>query len=265
MLWLTWHMWILLLLAFIGGVITGWVVRSRSDQPQTERPRLSHSEARPEPGPAPAGTASAAAAASTPRRGDDAGPASETGHVAGHAPESETARPGAKPDANAGDTRQPTPQKDYGRAPRRPPGPPHPTPAPRAAPAPPRPASETSAGPGAPAPGAKTSPAPDAKSGLAMTAPMQAPGADAGPVTDGPKGETSAGPGAPDAAPSDDLTRIKGLGPKAAEKLNGAGVTKVSQIANWSDEDVERYDALINGRGRIKRDDWVGQAKTLAG
>ena len=27
MLWLTWHMWILLLLAFAGGVITGWIGR----------------------------------------------------------------------------------------------------------------------------------------------------------------------------------------------------------------------------------------------
>jgi predicted flap endonuclease-1-like 5' DNA nuclease len=27
---------------------------------------------------------------------------------------------------------------------------------------------------------------------------------------------------------------------------------------------VERYDALINGRGRIVRDEWVKQAKALA-
>jgi predicted flap endonuclease-1-like 5' DNA nuclease len=118
---------------------------------------------------------------------------------------------------------------------------------------------------GAPAPAAKPSAAPDAKSAMAMTAPMQAPGADAGPVTDGPRGENSAGPGAPDPDPSDDLTQIKGLGPKAAEKLNEAGITKASQIAKWSSVDVERYDTLINGRGRIERDDWVGQAKRMAG
>jgi len=194
MLWLTWHMWILLLLAFAGGVITGWVVRSRSDE--TERPRLSGGERTPAPGAAPAGTASAAAAASTPVSG-----ASDSGDG-----------------------------KD-----------------------------------GAPAPAAKPSAAPDAKSAMAMTAPMQAPGADAGPVTDGPRGENSAGPGAPDPDPSDDLTQIKGLGPKAAEKLNEAGITKASQIAKWSSVDVERYDTLINGRGRIERDDWVGQAKRMAG
>ncbi|MEQ8406502.1 MAG: hypothetical protein RKE49_15515 [Oceanicaulis sp.] len=260
MLWLTWHMWILLLLAFIGGVITGWVLRSRSDEP--ERPQLSHSERTPDPGPAPAGTASAAAAASTPSEDPTSGPASEAGHVEGHAPESEARRSESPEDS---DTHEDTAKDEESGSDRLAAAAPQQAPGADAAPVSKGPASETSAGPGAPAPDAKTSPAPDAKSGMAMTAPMQAPGADAGPVTDGPQGETSAGPGAPDAAPSDDLTQIKGLGPKAAEKLNGAGVTKVSQIANWSDADVERYDALINGRGRIKRDDWVGQAKQIAG
>ena len=207
MLWLTWHMWILLLLAFAGGVITGWVVRSRSDVP--ERPRLSAGESTPKPGEAPAAKTSAAAAASTPVTGETSGPASKAG--APSAPSADKA-------------------KDE-----------------------------------SPAKAAKSSPAPDAKSAMAMTAPMQAPGADAGPVTDGPRGENSAGPGAPDPDPSDDLTQIKGLGPKAAEKLNEAGITKASQIAKWSSVDVERYDTLINGRGRIERDDWVGQAKRMAG
>ncbi|MGX6647546.1 hypothetical protein ACWCOP_06340 [Maricaulaceae bacterium MS644] len=206
MLWLTWHMWILLLLAFAGGVITGWVVRSRSDVP--ERPRLSAGESTPKPGAEPAGTAGAAAA-STPAPDEASGPASEAGS------------PGTAALDDGGDD--------------------------------------------APSKAAKASPAPDARSAMAMTAPMQAPGADAGPVTDGPQGETSAGPGAPDPDPGDDLTQIKGLGPKAAEKLNAAGVTRVSEIAGWSSEDVERYDMLINGRGRIERDDWVGQARKMAG
>ena len=65
-------------------------------------------------------------------------------------------------------------------------------------------------------------------------------------------------------APADsDITRIKGLGPRAAEKLNEAGVTRLSHIAAWNDEDIDRYDAMIAGRGRIRRDDWVGQAKAL--
>lgn len=68
----------------------------------------------------------------------------------------------------------------------------------------------------------------------------------------------------PAAAVQDDLTRIKGLGPKAAAALADGGVTRFAQIAAWSDADIASWDEKINGRGRITRDDWVGQAKTLA-
>lgn len=72
-------------------------------------------------------------------------------------------------------------------------------------------------------------------------------------------------PAAPAAASGDDLTRIKGLGPKLSATLNGAGVTSFAQIAAWSDADIDRIDALLGRfQGRIRRDDWVGQAKLLA-
>lgn len=63
----------------------------------------------------------------------------------------------------------------------------------------------------------------------------------------------------------DDLTRIKGLGPKIAAALNAQGVTTFAQIAAWTDADIERVDALL-GRfaGRIGRDSWVEQARLLA-
>lgn len=64
---------------------------------------------------------------------------------------------------------------------------------------------------------------------------------------------------------AEDLTRIKGLGPKAAAALHDGGVSRFAQIAAWTDADIQDWDARINGRGRIARDDWVGQAKTLAG
>lgn len=70
---------------------------------------------------------------------------------------------------------------------------------------------------------------------------------------------------APAVEGADDLTQIKGLGPKAAAALHDGGVTRFAQIAAWSDTDVEDWDARINGRGRITRDDWVGQARSLAG
>lgn len=65
-------------------------------------------------------------------------------------------------------------------------------------------------------------------------------------------------------APADDLTKIKGLGPKAAAALHDGGVTRYDQIAAWSAKDIEDWDTRINGRGRITRDDWVGQAKALS-
>lgn len=76
---------------------------------------------------------------------------------------------------------------------------------------------------------------------------------------------------APDPAPlptpasGDDLTRIKGLGPKIAALLAELGVTQFDHVAAWSPEDIERIDAQL-GRfaGRITRDQWVEQAKLLS-
>lgn len=61
----------------------------------------------------------------------------------------------------------------------------------------------------------------------------------------------------------DDLQAIRGLGPKAAKALKTAGVTRFSQIASWTDEEVAQWDTDLGARGRIERDDWVGQARAL--
>lgn len=63
----------------------------------------------------------------------------------------------------------------------------------------------------------------------------------------------------------DDLTRIKGLGPKLAALLGEFGITTYAQIAAWEPADIERIDAKL-GRfsGRITRDQWVEQAKLLS-
>lgn len=63
----------------------------------------------------------------------------------------------------------------------------------------------------------------------------------------------------------DDLTRIKGLGPKIAALLGEFGITSYAQIAAWTPEEIERIDAKL-GRfsGRITRDQWVAQAQMLA-
>lgn len=62
---------------------------------------------------------------------------------------------------------------------------------------------------------------------------------------------------------ADDLKRISGIGPKLEAVLKGLGVTSVSQIAAWKDADITRFDKELGFEGRIKRDDWVGQAKAL--
>ncbi|MEM7664856.1 MAG: hypothetical protein AAF250_03290 [Pseudomonadota bacterium] len=75
-------------------------------------------------------------------------------------------------------------------------------------------------------------------------------------------------PAAPAATPSaqaDDLTTIKGLGPKLSTMLGEQGITSFAQIAAWTDADVERVDAMLGRfKGRITRDNWIEQAKLLA-
>ncbi|MCB2264299.1 MAG: hypothetical protein LGR52_15370 [Candidatus Thiosymbion ectosymbiont of Robbea hypermnestra] len=80
---------------------------------------------------------------------------------------------------------------------------------------------------------------------------------------------TPATPTAPPKAPAtpakpDDLTAIGGIGPALAKKLNGAGINSYAQIVALSEEDIARLEKdIIRFTGRIKRDDWVSQAKKL--
>ncbi|MGI9382292.1 MAG: hypothetical protein ACR2PO_04000 [Methyloligellaceae bacterium] len=62
----------------------------------------------------------------------------------------------------------------------------------------------------------------------------------------------------------DDLKRIKGVGPVIEKKLNEMGVERFEQIANWTRADVEKVDGELKFRGRIDREDWISQAKSLA-
>jgi predicted flap endonuclease-1-like 5' DNA nuclease len=72
---------------------------------------------------------------------------------------------------------------------------------------------------------------------------------------------------APSAAPGDDLGRLKGVGPKLVAALNAMGVTRYAQIAAWNEADVARVDAALPPafQGRITRDNWIEQARFLAG
>ncbi len=64
---------------------------------------------------------------------------------------------------------------------------------------------------------------------------------------------------------ADDLKKITGVGPVLEKKLNALGVTRFDQVANFSDEDIAKVDDALNFKGRILRDDWIGQARSLAG
>ena len=61
----------------------------------------------------------------------------------------------------------------------------------------------------------------------------------------------------------DDLTRIKGLSAELAAQLNGLGVIKFEQIANFSDEDIANVDETLALGGRIENEDWVRQAQAF--
>lgn len=63
----------------------------------------------------------------------------------------------------------------------------------------------------------------------------------------------------------DDLKLIKGIGPKFEKDLNGKGIYYFRQIGAWKAADVKMVEGVIDSiPGRIKRDEWVKQARGLA-
>nr|WP_272937847.1 5' DNA nuclease [Xaviernesmea oryzae] len=101
---------------------------------------------------------------------------------------------------------------------------------------------------------AKTKAAPKPAAGVSVKAP-------AGKVP--ARKPAKAKPAAKASAPAGDLKRISGIGPKLEGVLKGMGVTGLAEIAAWNDADIARFDKELGFEGRIRRDDWVGQAKAL--
>lgn len=66
-------------------------------------------------------------------------------------------------------------------------------------------------------------------------------------------------------AAEDDLTAIKGIGPKMMEKLYAQGIRNFSSLAQMNRKLAEELDETLKTQGRILRDDWIGQAKKLLG
>lgn len=63
---------------------------------------------------------------------------------------------------------------------------------------------------------------------------------------------------------ADNLKKIGGVGPKIEKLLNGLGVYHFDQIASWTDEEIAWVNAEISFKGRIERENWVDQARSLA-
>jgi NADH-quinone oxidoreductase subunit E len=108
--------------------------------------------------------------------------------------------------------------------------------------------------------------------GPAVTGTVDTDGAPAGEQTAAEVRATPAAPAKPatlsgprDGQPADDLTRLRGVGPKLAETLNGMGIYHFDQIAAWSEPELAWIDANLEGfKGRATRDEWVAQAKLLS-
>lgn len=70
-------------------------------------------------------------------------------------------------------------------------------------------------------------------------------------------------PGA--SGPPDDLTQLKGVGPKLAATLNELGISRFTQLASLGEADLERIDRQLGPfKGRLQRDQVPLQADYLA-
>jgi predicted flap endonuclease-1-like 5' DNA nuclease len=70
---------------------------------------------------------------------------------------------------------------------------------------------------------------------------------------------------APRDGKGDDLTLIWGVGEKLAARMNRMGVWHFDQIASWTPEQAQWFEAEIEGfKGRIERDQWIAQCRKLA-
>lgn len=63
---------------------------------------------------------------------------------------------------------------------------------------------------------------------------------------------------------SDDLKRIRGIGPQNESRLHALGIWHFSQIAAWTVDEVKWVGSYLAFPGRIDREEWLAQAKVLA-
>jgi large subunit ribosomal protein L19 len=61
----------------------------------------------------------------------------------------------------------------------------------------------------------------------------------------------------------DDLKLITGITPEIEAKLNKLGLIKFEQIANLTDDEIEKLDETLKLNGAVERDDWTAKAVEL--
>lgn len=112
----------------------------------------------------------------------------------------------------------------------------------------------------------RTSAPPPVAAAPAATPPLAPPAVAAPPAGSSAPAPAGLSPflAAPDGEP-DDLSRIKGIGPKLSARLAELGVFHYRQIADWTPEQLATVDAQLgNFQGRPERDQWQSQARLLA-
>jgi NADH-quinone oxidoreductase subunit E len=71
---------------------------------------------------------------------------------------------------------------------------------------------------------------------------------------------------APRNGQGDDLSLIRGVAEKLAEKMNAIGIWHFDQIAVWTPENIAWFESQMPGfKGRIAHDQWIEQCAQLAG
>ncbi len=68
----------------------------------------------------------------------------------------------------------------------------------------------------------------------------------------------------PEISELDDLKEISGIGLKIEEVLHSLGIYRFEQIAHWTPENIDWIENYLTFKGRIKKEDWLAQAKLLS-
>lgn len=61
----------------------------------------------------------------------------------------------------------------------------------------------------------------------------------------------------------DDLKKISGIGKIIEKTLNELGIYQFSQIADFSQSDIDSVNSYLRFKGRVQRENWISQAQDL--